>query len=81
MVSPKEAATSYIVKLHWIKTDWQHCSYAQYLPFKSIEFEIFAKNLSFLMFKSHKSTIMQIWLAHDPGIDQATFPDPKMNKS
>ena len=35
-------------------------SHAQISPFKSIEFEIFAKNLSFLMFKSYKSTIMQI---------------------
>ena len=48
--------------------DWQHYSYAQISPFKSIEFEIFAKNLSFLMFKSYKSTIMQIWLTHDRGL-------------
>ena len=54
--------------MHWIKMDWQRYSYAQISPFKSIEFEIFAKNLSFLMFKSYKSTIMQIWLTHDRGL-------------
>ena len=72
--------SSFIAKSIEIKrTDSKHCSYAQYSPFKSTEFEIFAKNRSFLvlMFKSHKFTIMQIWFAHDPRIDQATFHNPK----
>ena len=65
--------------MHWIKMDWQHCSYAQISPFKSIEFEIFAKNL---MQFPHVQ-ILQIHnnadLTHPwPRIDQAAFHNPKM---